>query len=157
MDIWVPAPFLTGSSSVKKCPRKSGEQTVQTSWQSTETVSRCAVNSPGLYLVSVSKLTRTEVICCHLTLEVFALCCRGLASSEWTFWETSLDFQIASPRLLKSGFPPHLENLEKQGQTWKTWKNKGVWDKNLEKYCKTWKKILTSPWKSLRASTEEAL
>ncbi len=33
-----------------------------------------------------------------------------------------------------AGFPPHLENLEKQGQTWKTWKNKGFWDKNLEKY-----------------------
>ena len=39
-----------------------------------------------------------------------------------------------------SGFPPHLENLEKQIQTWKTWKNRGFWGKNLEKYCKTWKK-----------------
>ncbi len=44
-----------------------------------------------------------------------------------------------------AGFPPHLENLEKQGQTWKTWKNRGFWGKNLEKYCKTWKKFLTSP------------
>ncbi len=26
---------------------------------------------------------------------------------------------------LFAGFPPHLENLEKQGQTWKTWKNRG--------------------------------
>ncbi len=25
-----------------------------------------------------------------------------------------------------SGFPPHLENLEKQGRTWKTWKNRGI-------------------------------
>ena len=42
--------------------------------------------------------------------------------------------------VLPSGFPPHLENLEKQGQTWKTWKNRRFWGKNLEKYCKTWKK-----------------
>ena len=53
------------------------------------------------------------------------------------------------------GFPPHLENLEKQGQTWKTWKNRGFWGKNLEKYYKTWKKILTSPWKSPKDSTEK--
>ena len=46
-----------------------------------------------------------------------------------------------------TGFPPHLENLEKQGQTWKTWKNKGFWGKNLEKYYKTWKKIDLTPKK----------
>ncbi len=39
-----------------------------------------------------------------------------------------------------AGFPLHLENLEKQGQTWKPWKNRGFWGKNLEKYYKTWKK-----------------
>ncbi len=53
----------------------------------------------------------------------------------------------------RTGFPPHLENLEKQDQTWK---NRGFGGKNLEKYCKTWKKILTSHWKSPRASTEKA-
>ncbi len=59
---------------------------------------------------------------------------------------------------LHSGFPPHLENLEnleKQGPTWKTWKNRGFSSKNLEKYCKTWKKILTSPWKSPKDSIEK--
>ncbi len=44
-----------------------------------------------------------------------------------------------------AGVPLHLENLETQGPTWKTWKNRGFSGKNLEKYYKTWKKILTSP------------
>ncbi len=43
---------------------------------------------------------------------------------------------------ISPGFPPHLENLEKQSPTWK---NRGFSGKNLEKYCKTWKKILTLP------------
>ena len=47
----------------------------------------------------------------------------------------------SSDMLGKAGFPLHLENLEKQGQTWKTWKNRGVLGKNLENYCKTWKKF----------------
>ncbi len=37
------------------------------------------------------------------------------------------------------GFPPHLGNLEKQGQTWKTWKSKVF-------LVKTWKNI-TKPGK----------
>ncbi len=52
-----------------------------------------------------------------------------------------LDFSLPDGSQVRSaGFPPHLENLEKQDQTWKTWKNRGFWGKNLEKYCKTWRK-----------------
>ncbi len=53
----------------------------------------------------------------------------------------------------------HAGFNQQQGshRTWKTWKNRSIpgnlenlekqggWGKNLEKYCKTWKKILTSP------------
>ena len=65
------------------------------------------------------------------------------------------NFEMSSVKMkLDAGFPPHLENLEKQGQTWKTWKNRGFWDKNLEKYYKTWKK-LTSAQKSPKTSIEK--
>ena len=73
---------------------------------------------------------------------------------NWHTFEPRRDKKICLIQF--AGFPPHLENLEKQDPTWKTWKNRGFFfSKNLEKYCKTWKKILTSPWKSPKDSTEK--
>ncbi len=44
-----------------------------------------------------------------------------------------------------AGFPPHLESLEKQGQTWKSWKNRLVWGQKPGKILQNLEKILTSP------------
>ncbi len=60
-----------------------------------------------------------------------------------------------------SRVPTHLENLDKQGQTWKTWKNRGFWGKKkkiLQKkiyILQNLKKNLTSPQKSPKASIEK--
>ncbi len=50
-----------------------------------------------------------------------------------------------------TGFPPHLENLEKQGQTWKTWKSGGLGAKTWKNILKPGNFFLTSSWKSPRA------
>ncbi len=75
------------------------------------------------------------------TLEVSIISPKGVNSCLLQQFVPKISWRLGLFLDLNAGFPPHLENLEKQGPTWKTWKNRGFSSKTWKNIAKPGKKF----------------